>query len=403
MPSDLLPTEAPVVPGRRSRLPRGLIGMLALIAGVESFVMRHDYDLTTLIASNWEIEGHAPARFAGGSKILCFGDSMVKFGVQPHVLGATLGKPTYNFALYCGSPQASYYMLRRAFDAGAKPEAIVVDYQPEFLMGDSLKLLGRAFPELLTVAEAADLCWRGGEPDCWRKGDPNRFDRFGEYLVAMGLPSARKRYEIRANLLANIKGQSGSIRENLEARKRNWKVNRGAEALPKNPHYRGEVPEIGGYPAMFWTPWAAHPLNAQYVDRFLELARSRQVPVFWVLQPNAPAVDQKREQVGYNAQYEAFVRDHVGRFANLTVIDGRHVNFDHRVFTDPVHLDRDGATAYSFGIAQVIRARLAHPRAEAGSRFVALPDQQSRAREVALEDFNQSGDAIKAEAAMVVR
>ncbi len=392
MPSDHVPSEAsgPPLGHGRSRLPLGLFGMLALIAGVESYVMRHDYDLTTLIASNWEIEGRAPARYAADSKVLCFGDSMVKFGIQPRVLGASLGKPTYNFALYCGSPQASYYMMRRALDAGSRPEAIVVDFQPEFLMGDSMKLLSRAFPELLSVPEAADLCWQARDPG-----------RFAEFLVAMALPSARKRYEIRANVAANIKGQDGSIRENLLARKRNWRVNRGAEALPKNPHYQGDVPEFGGYPAMFWTPWKAHPLNVEYLERFLELAESRQVPVFWVLQPNAAAVDERRGKVGYNAQYDAFVQGYLERFANLVAIDGRHVNYPHQVFTDPVHLDRDGATAYSLGVAEVIRDRL--KGSGGGARFVALPDKRERAREVALEDFNQSGEALKAEAAKLVR
>ena len=179
----------------RRRPPIGLLGMLCLIAGVESCVARHDLDLTTLVASNWRIEGRAPARYARGSEILCFGDSMVKFGIQPRVLGASLGRSAYNFALYCGPPQTTYYMLRRAIDAGAKPTALVVDFQPELLMGDAMKLTARTFPEMLTPAELLDLTWRARDPA-----------RLAEFLIAGALPSARKRFEIRAAVMASIEG-----------------------------------------------------------------------------------------------------------------------------------------------------------------------------------------------------
>jgi hypothetical protein len=364
--------------------------MIVLVVGVESFFIAHDHDFTTLVASNWRIEGEAPAKFAPRNEILCFGDSMVKFGIQPRILGEKVGKKAYNFALYNGSAPASYYMLKRSFDAGAKPAAILVDFQPELIMNDSIKIVSRVYPELLSVSEGVELYWKAKNPGA-----------FAEFLVARMLPSARKRFEIQVALKAALKGESVSVKDKLEAAMRNWKINRGAEVLPKYIYFDGHVPTTGAYPAMFWTPWKVNPLNDQYINRFLKLARAHNVPVFWALQPNAPEVDAHREQVGYNAQYEAYVRKCMARYANLNVIDGRHVNYPHQVFTDPVHLDKDGATACSLGVAEILKDHLIDHKET--PRWVALPDHRSEIGSIRLEDGIESSLAIKAEAANVRR
>jgi hypothetical protein len=385
-----LPTVTVAVEKRGKRWPLGLIGMLGLIVAVESFLMVHDLDFTTLVASNWRIEGEAPAKFAARNEILLYGDSMVKFGIQPKILGTKLGKQAYNFALYCGSAPSSYFMLKRSFDAGAKPLAIIVDFQPELIMGDSLDVRSRVYPELLSFAELAELCWNA-----------KNSNRFAEFVVCKILPSARKRYEIQASFQAAVKGQTDSVKDRMIAAERNWRVNRGAEVLSKNPYFNGDVPTTGAYPAMFWTPWRVDSLNAHYIDKFLKLARSHNVTVFWVMQPNAPEVDAHRERVGYNAQYEAYARKCIARFANLVVIDGRHINLPPQVFTDPVHLDKDGATACSLGVAEVLRNHLFDPKNQ--PRWVALPDHRNEMRTIPLEDTIESSLAIKAEEAKLRR
>ncbi len=390
MSEERMPDAREVPQIGRGRWPVGLLGMLALIVGVESFLMAHDGDFTTLVASNWRLEGAAPAKFAARNEILCYGDSMVKFGIQPKILGEKLGKKTYNFALYCGSAASSYYMLKRSFDSGAKPAAVIVDFQPELIMGNSMNILSRVYPELLSFGELAEMCWKAKDPN-----------HFGEFVVCKILPSARKRFEIRESFNAATQGQSVSVKEKLLASERNWRVNRGAEVLSKYPYFDGQVPTTGAYPAMFWTPWFVEPLNEQYVEKFLKLARSRNVPVFWTLQPNAPAVDAQREQIGYNAQYEAYVRKCQARFDNLVVIDGRHVNYPKELFTDPVHLDKDGATACTLGVAEVMKARLIDH--QDGPRWVALPDHRNEPRSIPLEDAMESSLAIKAEQAKVRR
>jgi hypothetical protein len=152
---------------------------------------------------------------------------------------------------------------------------------------------------------------------------------------------------------------------------------------------------------MFWTPWTVDPVNEKYIERFLKLARSHNVPVFWTLQPNTPEVDAQREKVGYNAQYEAYVRKCQARFANLFVIDGRHVNYPYQVFNDPVHLDKDGATACTLGLAEILKSYLIDHKTE--TRWAALPDHRQEIGTIRLEDGIESSLAIKAEEAKVRR
>jgi len=61
--------------------------------------------------------------------VLCFGDSQMKFGIAPHVVAARTGRPAYNLAIVGGQPPASYFLLRRALEAGARPSAVLFDLQ----------------------------------------------------------------------------------------------------------------------------------------------------------------------------------------------------------------------------------------------------------------------------------
>src|SRR3954447_7115791 len=77
------------VRGRRPRaIPRGLVGMLALILAVEGFVSRGESDaLTNEVVASWRHAGRAAGREATRSEILCFGDSRMLHGVLPKLMG----------------------------------------------------------------------------------------------------------------------------------------------------------------------------------------------------------------------------------------------------------------------------------------------------------------------------
>src|SRR5690242_12777653 len=112
---------------RRHPWPVGMLGMLALVLAAESYVARHDLDFATLWSANWRHGAAAARREGPKSAVLAFGDSLVKDGVAAPVIEARLGRRAYNLAVFNGQAPASYFLLRRALDAGARPAAVLID------------------------------------------------------------------------------------------------------------------------------------------------------------------------------------------------------------------------------------------------------------------------------------
>jgi hypothetical protein len=125
----------------------------------------------------------------------------------------------------------------------------------------------------------------------------------------------------------------------------------------------------------------------------LRLAAENQVPVYWLMPPNAPKVMAHRDGNGVHANLDRFVRGLQAQFPNLSVIDARHAGYQNTVFVDPVHLDRDGAVALSADVAEVLRRSLIH--SEPVARWVELPAYRDRPIALAREDVNQSRERLK--------
>jgi hypothetical protein len=104
------------------------------------------------------------------------------------------------------------------------------------------------------------------------------------------------------------------------------------------------------YPA----EWRCAPINESYVRRFLELAARHNIPVFWLVPPFSSEVHAKRQGRGLDAMYTVYVRSLQARFPGLTVIDGRQSGYDATVHVDPLHLDCEGASAFSADVANVV-------------------------------------------------
>jgi hypothetical protein len=69
-------------------------------------------------------------RTASNSDFLFFGDSLIEFALVPQVFDERSQKRSYNLALPAGSPEASYFLLRQALDAGAQLSGVIVDFSP---------------------------------------------------------------------------------------------------------------------------------------------------------------------------------------------------------------------------------------------------------------------------------
>ncbi len=366
----------------RGRWPTGAIGMLGLVLAIEWYVARHDRDFTTYWAQAWKWSGReAASRQARGSAVLCFGDSLVLHGVLPNVIEGRLGRGAYNLAVFKGQAPASYFLLRRALDSGAKPAAVLIDGE---LFEDDPLDLPRLWPELAGYRDCAELAWAARSPSF-----------LGAAAAARLLPSCRARWEIRRCVLAALGGQTGSARTEVRLRQRNSEQNRGAQVLPVTGGPDPRAGQVAGYLA--W-PMKVHPLNAAFADRFVALAGSRGVTVYWLLPPYYPGIQARREAGGWDAAYMAFVRGLQARHPNLVVVDGRHAGYAADALFDLTHLNRVGAVAFSDALAGVLRDRIDRPAPAPGpppARWVEIPAYRTPAGVSGVEDVVASSEALK--------
>ena len=328
------------------------------------------------MAESWRIKSGAARHEAVGSDVLCFGDSLVEFAVLPAVLEERLGGKAYNLALHAGTPSASYFLLKRALDAGAEPKALVVDFMPHQIVrnpGHERNRL-RAWPELAGVAEAVDL----GRTT--RDGD-----LVGSILLGKVFPSVKARPEVRAAIVAGVKGETWSVDDALRVpvTYRNLKANRGAYLMPTSTRPAADPSPVNS--DLTSTAW--DPTRFVYIDRFLRLAESRGIPVYWLILPISPEFQSAADASGNDAQYSKFVAWKVRQYANVVVLDGRRTpGYGPGRFIDSIHLDGKGAAALTNELADL----LLQSRTAPSPRRVALAPYRERPPAKHLEDILES-------------
>jgi hypothetical protein len=74
-------------------------------------------------------------------------------------------------------------------------------------------------------------------------------------------------------------------------------------------------------------------------------------------------------------------------FPNLVVLDGRRSGYGNPVFTDACHLDPQGASVFSEGVAEILGF---NDRASERTTWIAMPTYQERPTNDALESIAQS-------------
>ena len=114
--------------------------------------------------------------------------------------------------------------------------------------------------------------------------------------------------------------------------------------------------------------------------------------MFLLIPPIHPGVQAERERLGLDAAYVALVRKIHDKYANVTVVDGRHAGFGHGACFDGRHLNFEGATALSHGLAEVISARIDDP--DRAARWIALPTYADPTARLAVEDLDESKTAV---------
>jgi hypothetical protein len=361
--------------------PWGLVGMLVLVAAVEHTVARHELGFTTdPMVWCWELSRRAARDEATHAEVLCLGDSLVKLGVLPGVIRAGTGRSAYNLAVPGAQAAASEYLLRRVLAAGGRPRAVVVDFYPP-LLAEPARNNAAYWPKLLPPGELAALGLRSRDP---------RF--LSRTAWAVLLPSFECRHELRGAALAALRGGDPPRRDRVAALRRTWRLGDGATARARVPVPPDDRDACVQSP---WTaPWAPVPSNADDVRRFLDLAASRGVPVFWLLPPSIPGWLSEAEGLGLVASHERFVRETSARHPNVVVLDARRARYPRDLFIDPTHLDRRGAVELSADVADALAPVLSG--AAIGSRWVVLPSYRGRTIDVPVEDLEQSRLAVAA-------
>jgi hypothetical protein len=376
---DGLDQEVPA-PRRRLRLPWGFLGMLGLVIAVEARLGTHDLDFTAPWHWDWRDLGRRATRpeVVGDRQVLCFGDSMVKFGVMPSVIRREAGKSAYNFAVHTGQTSSSYFLLKRALDAGARPSAIVLNTTPHMLIHPPAQNR-MLWPEMLTPGECLDLART--------MRDPNFATAI---LLAELLPSYKERHDLRANLKAALEGRSTSRRSEIPSYRRNWVVNEGAQLLIDSGPPAVPVSEwVDG----LYSRWAPDGTNLTYLHRFFDLAESRGIPVYWLIAPAHPEVQAGVDRNRFDLDHSIFVLEMQKRHPNAIVVDARHSGFTADLFADGAHLNRRGALKLSSALAAVLRDP---PPTDPTRRWVALDLGRAREFDRPIEDVGQSGVALRA-------
>lgn len=366
---------------RGRRLPAAPLGMIVLVAIVEIFLGR-SRRFGDDKAASWAHAGDASRREAVGCDVLCFGDSMVKFGVLPRLLESRLGGRAYNLAVFDGPVAASEVLLRRALRAGARPSAVVVGAMPHQLARDPRGPNDRrAWAELLDWGEAARLA-----------GDLRSPEFLAEYAAGRLLPSVRSREAIRAVVRARAAGRDWSTRGIIPLYRRNWQANRGAHVVGLDVRRRAVERSNAD---LFPTRWAPHPESLASFRRLLRLAGDHDIPVLWLIAPMHPEARDYQHALGLDGRFDGLVAGLLAEFPHVRVLDTRARPWDGSWFADAVHLDPRGAQALSLALAGALAD------GPTGSRWTPVGPPAAPGSDASLdglvEDFRESKIALRDE------
>ena len=380
MPSeDVLPLMSSRLRRSLDAMPWGFIGMIGLIAVIECWVSWKWLDFTDPVSLSWRYSASAVRQVSRPGTVLCMGDSLIKHGLIPRVIEEASGRSAVNISAARAPGMLTYFLLRRALDAGAAPEAIVIDAKAAVLLADPEFNL-RYWQEILTPRELVTLSrWASTRPFTVAA------------LVGRVVPSVRARLEIRSSVMAAVAGRSNPVPAMNRVLLRNWEVNDGANLSPTG--LRAGETEGGIERRLRPDFFHVDRSNAAGLNALMGLAESRRIPVFWLLPPIAPSLQARRDRSGAEAGYEEFIRTFVTRYPRtLTILDARWRQFSTSNFVDETHLNKNGAAALSLAVAAALEATLDTERAARRPCWIALasPSDPPSVAWPLVEDLEQS-------------
>ncbi len=353
------------------RLPLGLVGMLAVVAIVESHLYGDRETYCAPGSQELQLAWKAAKYQAPKREVLCFGDSLIKLSLIPRVFEQRTGLSCYNLAVSGSQTPMSYLLLKRALDSGAKPKAILVEFMPSLFRLPPTHNLSR-WSYVAGLSDAAEMAWR----------ENNRI-LFDRVLVNKLLTSMEARKEIRRILQRQLLGPE-SAPDEVPMYRRHWIKFDGAQIMPANPTLTEKDFDPATWANGFYPHWYVNRVNRAYLLKFLDLAASNKIEVYWLLPPIMPSVQDLCEKSGFAARQTAFLETLQKRYSNLSIVDGRYAGYDDKVYMDPNHLGREGAYIYSVEIGNLMRRRFSGGLEQ--TAWLTLPGYRFRAVDVAIED-----------------
>jgi hypothetical protein len=368
-------------PPTRRLIPWGFLGMLALVGALERCVVKDNLAFSgDGIGQSWLRTAGSARRDAPRHEILCFGDSMMQFGLNPLVLEDRTGRSAISLTLMGGSPESSYFLLRHAIDAGAHPSTVLVDFNKYILeLEPGSPKSVQYWHELLTVRDGVELCWATRDPVL-----------FGEIMLKELLPSLANRSGIRSCVQSALDGESSKQTKFSLTALRNLSLNKGA-LVAAGTHFEDSPPPPESL--RMTSQWRPLPVNVHYLRKFIALAEEHNIRVIWLLLPNSPGKQAVEDLAGDSKRYDDLAHAAQRRFPNLHVIDARHMGYPSTFFFDTGHLSRDGMLSMSRSVAEVLRS--GEQGLTAAGRWVVLPRGLGPANpRFTVEDLNQSSLAV---------
>jgi hypothetical protein len=349
-------------------VPLGFIGTVGAVIAIELGLAPFcsSEACRSHILLSWRNSSQVVARPEANADILCFGDSLVKLGVLPRVIEDCLGLSAYNLAVLAGQPASSFFLFRQALESGHRPRAVIVDFSAP-LLTMPLSTNTQGWAEIGSGRDACELSLESGDP------------ALGLAIASRWLLPSQSRQALlrRAFTLDQLHDPTDGPIDDGRVFERNWRQNRGAQVAPRRfVPITGALPQPPSGVAFKWRP---QPVHTTYVDRFLSLASTHAIPVFWVLPPVVTSRRERLASSGIVASCDAFVRSFLTAYPGVTILDGHSLDWDTRAFRDPIHLNRDGAVLFSLAIARKLAQHLDRPNtSENGTRARICPSPAER-------------------------
>jgi hypothetical protein len=362
--------------------PAGLLGMIALALLVERSVARHSYELAAPVAYSWERCLHRAKTQSVGCEILIAGDSLTQTGLYTRIIEAGSGRKAMNLAVGGGPATLTSLMLRHAYDAGARPAAIVFDLKPSILSGE-LHEFAAFWPAVLSPLDLAAFSIECGH-----------FRIAMDLMIRVFVPSIRMRSGLRDALVAWVNGTPTTSLMGNPPGHRNWEVNRGAHVGLTNGGFTGAI-TAADHEQFRANVFLVGGPNKSAARRILKQAIDHGARPYLFIPPFSPALHEGRISSGIEVAYSQFVRSLQEEFPTLTVLDARDSEYPATAFYDHTHVCTTGALPLSTDVAEILRADLEPEAMAEARRWVKLPTFRELPMPSGLETIEQSVEWIR--------